>query len=89
MGCNCDVCGMIARFSDIKAKLPADDARYLEEFLEYHLNESADKDYYEAVIDGSWPDAVDTMRGWIRGAMGRGRITITAKGRELLEQSKK
>lgn len=86
MSCQCDVCKMIGRFTDIREKLPAEDAQYLEDFLEHYLNESADRDYYEAVIDGSWPDAIDTMRGWIRRALGRERITITAKGRELLEK---
>lgn len=89
MGCNCDLCKMIGRFADIRAKLPADDAQFLEDFVENYLEEGLDKEYYEAVIDGSWPGSVDIMRGWIRMVLGRDRIALTDKGRELLEQSKK
>ena len=89
MGCQCDLCKMIGRFADIRAKLPADDAQFLEDFVENYLEEGLDKEYYEAVIDGSWPGSVDIMRGWIRMVLGRDRIALTDKGRELLEKSKK
>lgn len=89
MNCNCDTCHLIGRFADIRAKLPEEDAQYLSDFLEFYLNESMDREYYEAVISGDWPESVDIMRGWIRAVIGRDRYTITDKGRELLEQAKK
>jgi len=89
MTCECNDCQMIGRFADIRAKLPEEDAKYLSDFLDFYFSETSDKEYYEAVIDGSWPGAVDVMRGWIRTVLGRDRFTITDKGRELLEKTKK
>ena len=55
--CNCEFCQESSRMRRIVSRLPADDAKWLTEFYNKHLNICMDADYNSAILDGSWPSA--------------------------------
>ena len=65
MACSCDLCACLSRFEQITAKLDKEDADYIDNFLDFHINETMDLEWFRAVTDGSWPDARKVIEGWL------------------------
>ncbi len=45
----------------IWAKLPSEDARWLEDFYNMHINMAEDLSYKECILSGNWPTAVEQL----------------------------
>ena len=59
--CACKLCETVRRLRDIRAKLPADDAAWLETFGDEFLGYESDAEYYGLIMRGEWPDAVEIL----------------------------
>lgn len=53
--CECSVCKMIARIREIQAKLPKEDAEYLNGLFEQLEIAETDAVYYRMKYKGTWP----------------------------------
>ena len=57
----CHVCKESAMFNRILSRLPKREAKELREFLNYYVNIAMDLNYHQAIMDGSWPSAVEQL----------------------------
>jgi hypothetical protein len=66
--CKCQICQQSRRLNEIMGKLPKEDAEWLDSLYDVYLQADAELDWYKAVEDGSWPDAVSILEGWLEKA---------------------
>lgn len=59
--CECELCQESKMMHSIVVSLPQHQARWLTEFYEKHMTISFDANYDAAVLDGSWPTAVEQL----------------------------
>ena len=59
--CHCEFCKESKRMRRIVSQLPEDDAKWLTEFYNKHLNICMDANYNACVLDGSWPSSVSQL----------------------------
>jgi hypothetical protein len=62
MACECDVCKILKRFAQIKEKLGKEDSDFIEGFINHWIDESDEKSYLEAIVDGTWPGSDDVIK---------------------------
>lgn len=62
MACNCEVCQEIAEFTRRLAFVPEEHRDYFDGVYTALLNEREDHDVTKAVLDGSWPGAIDAIK---------------------------
>lgn len=56
--CDCEFCKESKRMREIVARLPGEDAKWLTEFYNKHLNLAMDEEYNRHILNGSWPSSV-------------------------------
>jgi hypothetical protein len=66
--CECEVCLLLRRMHELEAKLPPEDAEFLSSFLDNWCGDQMELDWYKAVADGSFPDSIRTLEGWLEKA---------------------
>ena len=59
--CECEVCIRGRRLKSVAGKLNEDDAKWLLEMGAEFAHRSMDRDYCQAIMDGSWPSAVEIL----------------------------
>lgn len=71
MTCKCDVCKDVSEFRKQLGEMPEDGREYWEGLYDRWMNVEQDLDWYKAVADGSWPDSVSILEGWLARAKER------------------
>lgn len=66
-GCYCDLCIYLREYRKRLVHVPEEHRAFFEDLMDAYLEQGMDNDVYEAVIDGSWPDADE----WIKNARER------------------
>lgn len=68
MTCKCKHCHESDDFEYLKSKLSEEDKAVLERIYCELIHTRIDLNWYEAVFDGSWPNAEEHMRraGWVK-----------------------
>lgn len=57
MGCNCEGCKKLKAMAELKKLLPEDRQEEFEAFIEDYINVTDERDHYDAIITGAWPNA--------------------------------
>lgn len=70
MSCNCEVCQDIAEFRRQIEFIPEANRDYWHGLYDRVLEVEQDLDWHSAVADGSWPNAVVILEGWLAKAKG-------------------
>ena len=64
-GKNCAICAESRKFNkSIRAARSGSRTqieKHIKEWFNAYINESADNNYYHAILDGSWPSAVEIL----------------------------
>lgn len=61
MTCECNVCQTLRRWRTVLQIDTPEKEAVFNEIVETWENESMDADYYRAIMDGSWPSAVELL----------------------------
>jgi hypothetical protein len=56
-GCHCSLCIRTREFREALEKLPASDRMFWTDIYSHLFHAEADRDYYKAIVEGSWPNA--------------------------------
>lgn len=67
--CACDTCKDITELKHIIAKLPPEDGKFLEHLYEHVMASEMDLAHARAILDGTWPSAIDHLWYSIRRAI--------------------
>lgn len=59
--CECQFCKESKRIQSIWKKLPPEDAKWLKDFYNMHINMAEDLSVKECVLNGSWPSSVEQL----------------------------
>jgi hypothetical protein len=57
MSCECRLCQRTRQFRDAIGRVPEQDKKFWEETFEALFNVEFDRDYYQAIVNGSWPNS--------------------------------
>jgi hypothetical protein len=60
--CKCAVCQAHRTFQEHLAQVPEHLKPYFEALYDIHVHTALDRDYYAAIVDGSWPDADELIK---------------------------
>jgi hypothetical protein len=55
--CDCSMCQRTLHFRAALDSVPEKDAQFWSDIFSALLNAESDRDYYCAIVDGSWPNA--------------------------------
>ncbi len=66
--CSCRQCIRTNEFCAITEKLSPEDREWMEDFYNAVLQTELDLNWHEAVSDGSWPNSVMILEGWLHKA---------------------
>lgn len=77
MSCACDLCERNNTVADALARLPVSERDFWAGIYEDLSTAEMDRDWANAIIDGSWPDADEVIE------RARDRITLTPLGESL------
>lgn len=61
MTCNCKICVDGREYERIIAQLPTSDREWMEQYYEQCCNEGLDAGVNQAILDGTWPSAVEIL----------------------------
>lgn len=61
MNCQCNTCKEAEKFFTIIKQLPEEDQKWMEDFYSNVDGERLDANVNEAILDGSWPSAIDQL----------------------------
>ena len=59
--CNCNLCIRTRQFRETLEKIPEQDREFWSKMYDYLCEVEDDRDYYKAVVDGSWPTADEVI----------------------------
>ena len=68
MSCDCQTCKDIQRMRAVTSQLNELDTEFLHGLMARLMQTEMDLNWHQAIADGSWPNSVEILRGWLRNA---------------------
>jgi len=59
--CDCNVCKFYRKFESHLEGLDEEKKEFFMDFYELYVETSVDKDYYECIVKGTWPDSDEVI----------------------------
>lgn len=60
--CNCRICLRSHRFKEALEKVPDQEKQFFRDLFSDLYSVEMDRDYYRAIVEGSWPTADEIIR---------------------------